>query len=35
MSPAFVPTGPVAAMPGIAVSPAEVDALVDYLLNEP
>ena len=35
VSPAFVPTGPVAAMPGIAVSPAEVDALVDYLLNEP
>ncbi len=35
VSPAFVQTGPVDAMPGIAVSPAEVDALVDYLLNEP
>jgi mono/diheme cytochrome c family protein len=35
VSPAFVPSGPVAAMPGIAVSPAETDALVEYLLNEP
>jgi cytochrome c551/c552 len=35
VSPEFNPTGPIAAMPGIAVSPAEVDALVDYLLNEP
>lgn len=35
VSPEFNPTGPIAAMPGIAVSPAEVDALVEYLLNEP
>ena len=35
VSPAFTPSGPIAAMPGIAVSPVEVDALVDYLLNEP
>jgi mono/diheme cytochrome c family protein len=35
VSPQFNPSGPVAAMPGIAASPAEVDALVEYLLNEP
>ena len=32
-SPAFTPMGPLTAMPGIAVSPAELDALVRYLLG--
>jgi hypothetical protein len=35
VSPQFNPSGPVAAMPGIAASPVEVDALVEYLLDEP
>ena len=32
VSPVFTPTGGIAAMPSIAVSPAELEALVDYLL---
>jgi mono/diheme cytochrome c family protein len=31
---AFSPSGPTTAMPGIAVSPAELDALVAYLMAE-